>query len=122
MQNQKPDPKKQQPDPKKQPTKVVMRVKWEHDVKNPENAEFVKEVADDLGKGMRNVTQDEFNRRYEIKKTNEYYDYDVQVPKKINIKLRSPVDVKFRNPFKSNAGPNTVERTKKEIKEAKKGM
>jgi hypothetical protein len=114
MQNQKPDPKKQ--------PKVAMRIKWEHDVKNPENAEFVKEVADDLGKGMRNVTQDEFNRRYEIKKTNEYYDYDVQVPKKINIKLRSPVDVKFKNPFKSNAGPNTVERTKKEIKEAKKGM
>jgi len=114
MQNQKPDPKKQ--------PKVAMRIKWEHDVKNPENAEFVKETADDLGKRPKSVTQADFNRRYEIEKTKEFYDYDVPVPKKMNIKLRSPIEVRFKNPFKSNQIPQTIRRTAKEVKEEKNKM
>jgi len=59
------------------------KIKWEHSIKNPKNEEYVNEVAFNLGKKIKNVTQDEFNQRYSIKKDSTYYD----IPKvKIRIK------------------------------------
>ena len=71
MVSQKPKPNSQ-PQPK--PTLVV---KWKDNVKNPENREFVSEVAFNKKKGsnydvskrdMQMVTQEEFNQRYNITK------------------------------------------------------
>jgi hypothetical protein len=56
-------------------SKQELHPKWEHDIRNPENGEFVVEVAFNLGKDVKDVTQEEFNSRYEIKKTLEYYEY-----------------------------------------------
>lgn len=50
-----------------------LAIKWEHNVKNPENEEFVVEVAFNLNKKVCEVTQDEFNERYGIKKNETYY-------------------------------------------------
>jgi len=69
MEHQKPKPK--------------MTIKWDHSIKNPANEEYVDEVAFNLGKKIKNITQDEFNQRYSIKKDTTYYD----IPKvKIRIK------------------------------------
>lgn len=38
--------------------------KWYDSVKNPENAEYVDEVAFNLNKPAKKVTQKEFNKRY----------------------------------------------------------
>jgi len=39
-------------------------VKWANNIKNPENEEFVVEVAFNLNKPVSQVTQKEFNNRY----------------------------------------------------------
>lgn len=39
-------------------------VKWANDIHNPENDEFVGEVAFNLGISKDEVTQEQFNRRY----------------------------------------------------------
>ena len=69
--------------PKPKPTLVV---RWKDNVKNPENQEFVSEVAFNKKKApnynvskrdMQMVTQEEFNQRYNITKDSVAY------PKKI---------------------------------------
>jgi len=64
--------------------KPVLVVKWEHNVRNPENEEFVVEVAFNKKKGpnydvskkdISRVTQEEFNQRYGITKDTMYYEY-----------------------------------------------
>jgi hypothetical protein len=40
------------------------RVKWENNIKNPENGEFVTEVAFNLGIENNQVTQAQFDERY----------------------------------------------------------
>lgn len=42
--------------------------KWEDSIKNPENREFVVETAFNNNKKPKNVTQKEFNERYDIPK------------------------------------------------------
>jgi PBP1b-binding outer membrane lipoprotein LpoB len=37
---------------------------WANNIKNPENLEFVEEVAFNLNKPVSQVTQQEFNNRY----------------------------------------------------------
>ena len=73
-------PKKiKRPDTPLAPTPVV---KWENNVRNPANEEFVVEVAFNKKKGgdrnvtkrdLRNVTQEEFNKRYGITKDSIAY-------------------------------------------------
>lgn len=67
------------PDTPLAPTPVV---KWANNVRNPENEEFVVEVAFNKKKGgdrnvtkrdIRKVTQDEFNKRYGITKDSIAY-------------------------------------------------
>lgn len=41
--------------------------RWRNNVKNPANKEFVVEVAFNLGKPVKGVTQEEFNKRYGVK-------------------------------------------------------
>jgi len=42
-------------------------VRWKDDVKNPENKEFVGEVAFNKGtKNLKKVSQEEFNKRYGV--------------------------------------------------------
>lgn len=48
-------------------------VKWIDNIKNPYNAEFVVETAYNLDKKPKDVTQDEFNLRYNIKKDSLIY-------------------------------------------------
>ena len=43
------------------------KVAWADDVHNPENEEFVCEVAFNLNIPMDSVTQEQFNERYDIK-------------------------------------------------------
>ena len=50
------------------------RVKWEDNIKNKENAEYVNEVAFNLHKDVKEVTQAEFNTRYSIETINEQRD------------------------------------------------
>ena len=38
--------------------------KWTNSVKNPDNSEFIEEVAFNLNKQPHQVTQQEFNARY----------------------------------------------------------
>lgn len=38
--------------------------KWANNIHNPENQEFVEEVAFNLSKPVSQVTQEEFNQRY----------------------------------------------------------
>jgi hypothetical protein len=59
------------------PTPVV---RWADNVRNPENEEFVVEVAFNKKKGgnvtkmdLKKVTQDEFNQRYGVKKDSIAY-------------------------------------------------
>ena len=40
--------------------------KWADNIKNPENEEFVEEVAFNLGIHADQVTQQQFNKRYEL--------------------------------------------------------
>lgn len=40
--------------------------KWVDSIKNPENLEFVEEVAFNLGITTSQVTQAQFNKRYEL--------------------------------------------------------
>jgi len=42
-------------------------VNWEDDIRNPENAEFVEEVSFNEDIPFNQVTQEQFNKRYEIK-------------------------------------------------------
>lgn len=44
--------------------KVDACPKWADNIKNPENQEFVEEVAFNLHKSANKVTQAEFNQRY----------------------------------------------------------
>ena len=64
--------------------KPKMTIKWEHSIKNPTNEEYVNEVAFNLGKKINQVTQEEFNDRYNIKKDTTYY----EIPKKVKLKLK----------------------------------
>lgn len=52
------------------PTKVV---KWADDIRNPENKEFVDEVAFNKGTDSKKVTQSEFNQRYGVKADSTVY-------------------------------------------------
>ena len=52
------------------PTKVV---KWADDIRNPENKEFVDEVAFNKGTDSKKVTQAEFNQRYGVKADSTVY-------------------------------------------------
>ena len=38
--------------------------KWSNNIKNPDNLEFIEEVAFNLNKAPHQVTQTEFNKRY----------------------------------------------------------
>mgnify|MGYP003658901329 CR=1 FL=1 len=38
--------------------------KWTNNIKNPDNLEFIEEVAFNLNKAPKQVTQTEFNARY----------------------------------------------------------
>jgi hypothetical protein len=69
--------KNKRPDTPLAPTPVV---RWADNVRNPENEEFVVEVAFNKNKGgnvtnkdLKKVTQDEFNKRYSIKKDSIAY-------------------------------------------------
>lgn len=66
--------------------KPRLAIKWEHDIKNPANEEYVNEVAFNLNKKLKNVTQEEFNDRYGIKKDTTYY--EMKAPKKIKLRLK----------------------------------
>lgn len=47
-------------------------VKWEDDIKNPENKPYVAEVAFNEGiKNPKRVTQEQFNKRYGVKPINK---------------------------------------------------
>jgi hypothetical protein len=61
--------KNQRPDTPLSPTPVV---RWADNIKNPENKEFVREVAFNKKK-IGKVTQDEFNQRYGVKKDSIAY-------------------------------------------------
>jgi hypothetical protein len=69
--------KNKRPDTPLAPTPVV---RWADNVRNPENEEFVVEVAFNKNKGgnvtkrdLKKVTQDEFNQRYGVKKDSIAY-------------------------------------------------
>jgi hypothetical protein len=62
--------KNKRPDTPLAPTPVV---RWADNIKNPENEEFVTEVAFNKGKSNKRVTQDEFNQRYGVKKDSIAY-------------------------------------------------
>lgn len=66
--------------------KPKMTIKWEHSIKNPDNEEYVNEVAFNLNKKLNKVTQEEFNDRYNIKKDTNYY--NIKTPKKIKIRFK----------------------------------
>ena len=52
---------------KSAPKAEVKVVRWKDSVKNPENKEFVAEVAFNKGsKNMKKVKQEEFNKRYGV--------------------------------------------------------
>jgi hypothetical protein len=59
-----PPKNKRRPDIPLAPTPTV---KWEDDIYNPKNKEYVKEVAFNKNKSAHRVTQKEFNKRYDIK-------------------------------------------------------
>ena len=61
--------KTKRPDTPLAPTPVV---RWADNIKNPENKEFVREVAFNKKK-IGKVTQDEFNQRYGVKKDSIAY-------------------------------------------------
>ena len=39
---------------------------WANDIRNPENAEFIEEIAFNLDIKATEVTQDDFNNRYQV--------------------------------------------------------
>jgi hypothetical protein len=61
--------KTKRPDTPLAPTPVV---RWADNIKNPENEEFVAEVAFNKKK-IGKVTQEEFNKRYGVKKDSIAY-------------------------------------------------
>jgi len=61
--------KTKRPDTPLAPTPVV---RWADNIKNPENKEYVAEVAFNKKK-IGKVTQDEFNQRYGVKKDSIAY-------------------------------------------------
>jgi hypothetical protein len=61
--------KNKRPDTPLAPTPVV---RWADNIKNPENKEYVAEVAFNKKK-IGKVTQDEFNQRYGVKKDSIAY-------------------------------------------------
>jgi hypothetical protein len=61
--------KNTRPDTPLAPTPVV---RWADNIKNPENKEFVREVAFNKKK-IGKVTQEEFNQRYGVKKDSIAY-------------------------------------------------
>ncbi len=61
--------KNTRPDTPLAPTPVV---RWADNIKNPENKEFVREVAFNKKK-IGKVTQEEFNKRYGVKKDSIAY-------------------------------------------------
>jgi hypothetical protein len=61
--------KTKRPDTPLAPTPVV---RWADNIKNPENKEFVAEVAFNKKK-IGKVTQEEFNQRYGVKKDSIAY-------------------------------------------------
>jgi hypothetical protein len=61
--------KTKRPDTPLAPTPVV---RWADNIKNPENKEYVDEVAFNKKK-IGKVTQDEFNQRYGVKKDSIAY-------------------------------------------------
>jgi hypothetical protein len=61
--------KTKRPDTPLAPTPVV---RWADNIKNPENKEFVREVAFNKKK-IGKVTQEEFNQRYGVKKDSIAY-------------------------------------------------
>jgi hypothetical protein len=61
--------KNKRPDTPLAPTPVV---RWADNIKNPENKEFVREVAFNKKK-IGKVTQEEFNQRYGVKKDSIAY-------------------------------------------------
>jgi hypothetical protein len=60
----KPPKNKRRPDI---PLAATPTVKWEDDIYNPKNKEYVLEVAFNKRKSPNRVTQKEFNKRYDIK-------------------------------------------------------
>lgn len=62
--------KTKRPDTPLAPTPVV---RWADNIKNPENKEYVAEVAFNKNKRNKRVTQDEFNERYGVKKDSTAY-------------------------------------------------
>jgi len=48
-------------------TKSTTNVSWYNSIKNPENAEYVYEVAFNENITLEEVTQEMFNKRYDIK-------------------------------------------------------
>lgn len=50
----------------------LSQVAWEDNINNPENHEFVVEVAFNEGVEMWEVTQEQFNERYSIDQSNRW--------------------------------------------------
>jgi hypothetical protein len=50
----------------------LSQVAWEDNINNPENHEFVVEVAFNEGVEMWEVTQEQFNERYSINQSNRW--------------------------------------------------
>lgn len=50
-----------------QDKRIRMNEKWENSIKNPENKEFVGEVAFNMNKNPKKVTQKEFAKRYKLR-------------------------------------------------------
>lgn len=59
--------------------KPQKKVKWEDDIKNPENEEYVNEVAFNLDIDPKDVTQEQFDQRYkEDDDNNEMEDEEME--------------------------------------------
>ena len=48
----------------------LSQIAWEHNINNPENREYVVEVAFNEGVEIWEVTQSQFNERYNINQSN----------------------------------------------------
>jgi hypothetical protein len=70
MENQQKKKTEKRPETPLAPTPVV---KWIDNVRNPSNEEYVVETAYNLDKKPKDVTQDEFSLRYNIKKDSLVY-------------------------------------------------
>jgi len=49
-----------------QPNDTIITT-WSNSINNPDNKEYVRETASDLKIKIKNVTQEQFNERYEVK-------------------------------------------------------